>query len=636
MDPFSSADRSPIDSTAVRSELDRCEQELVELYCAMSSLEAEFHARIESIEDERRRASARNLLHYVALRRHDLRDLQDRLAAQGFSSLGRCESHVVANVISVLKLIAAVRQRPAAVEPSDELLAMAASRELLRQRTERLLGTPRPGRSVRVMVTMSAEAADDPGMVRQLIQAGMDCARINCAHDSPAVWERIVRNVRDAAREEGTGCRVLMDLGGPKLRTGAINPGAEVLRFRPERDEFGRVQNPARIVFVPERQYAVSKPIPGAVVLPVDAQWLDSLQLDDVVRLWDCRGRLRRLIVVKRDREIVSAQCDRTAYVATGTALEVHTIDGNRTTRVGRLPAREQRIRLGLGEVLMLHNDPTHGEPALYDGHGHLVKPASIGCTLAEVFSDVKPGERLLIDDGRLTTVIREVHHDHLLLEVVRATAGRVTLRGDKGINLPDTDLRLPALTAKDREDLQFVVDHADLVGYSFVRRAEDVRELQSAMSAMSGDHLGVILKIENRQAFAGLPALLLAALRSPSTGLMIARGDLAVECGYERLAEVQEELLWMAEAAHLPVVWATQVLENLAKQGIPSRAEITDAAMGVRAECVMLNKGPHIVQAVSTLDDILRRMEQHQHKKRSMFRRLSVAGEMDERGHLE
>ena len=90
----------------------------------------------------------------------------------------------------------------------------------------------------------------------------------------------------------------------------------------------------------------------------------------------------------------------------------------------------------------------------------------------------------------------------------------------------------------------------------------------------------------------------------------MIARGDLAIECGYERLAEVQEEILWICEAAHMPAIWATQVLETLAKSGLPSRAEVTDAAMGVRAECVMLNKGPYIVEALEMLDDILRRME--------------------------
>jgi pyruvate kinase len=106
----------------------------------------------------------------------------------------------------------------------------------------------------------------------------------------------------------------------------------------------------------------------------------------------------------------------------------------------------------------------------------------------------------------------------------------------------------------------------------------------------------------------------------------MIARGDLAVECGFERLAEVQEEILWICEAAHVPVIWATQVLETLAKEGMPSRAEITDAAMGNRAECVMLNKGPLMLTAVQVLDDILGRMQTHQAKKQAMLRELRLA----------
>jgi pyruvate kinase len=114
--------------------------------------------------------------------------------------------------------------------------------------------------------------------------------------------------------------------------------------------------------------------------------------------------------------------------------------------------------------------------------------------------------------------------------------------------------------------------------------------------------------------------------MRIAAAGVMIARGDLAVECGYERTGELQEEIMWMAEAAHVPVIWATQVLENVAKTGQPSRAEITDAAMAERAECVMLNKGPYVVQAVQMLDDVLTRMQAHQTKKVSLLRQLNVA----------
>ena len=119
---------------------------------------------------------------------------------------------------------------------------------------------------------------------------------------------------------------------------------------------------------------------------------------------------------------------------------------------------------------------------------------------------------------------------------------------------------------------------------------------------------------------------ILLASLCHPPAGVMVARGDLAVEIGFERLAEVQEEILWLCEAAHIPVIWATQVLENMAKNGIPSRAEVSDAALAIRAECVMLNKGPYIVETVRFLGGVLERMSGHQSKSRSAMRRLSVS----------
>ncbi|MEI7685309.1 MAG: pyruvate kinase, partial [Planctomycetota bacterium] len=211
-------------------------------------------------------------------------------------------------------------------------------------------------------------------------------------------------------------------------------------------------------------------------------------------------------------------------------------------------------------------------------------------------------------------------------VEITHARPGGEKLRAGKGINLPETDLQAGALTEKDLEDLRFVVGHADMVGYSFVRSADDVRRLQAELERLGGSSLGIILKIETRRAFEELPRLLLACMRTGRFGVMIARGDLAIECGYERMAEVQEEILWIAEAAHAPVVWATQVLEGLTRDGMPSRAEISDAAIGQRAECVMLNKGRHIVKAVQTLDDILRRMQAHQTKKRSLLRPLEVA----------
>jgi pyruvate kinase len=275
---------------------------------------------------------------------------------------------------------------------------------------------------------------------------------------------------------------------------------------------------------------------------------------------------------------------------------------------------------------LILTRSIEPGRPAQYNEKNELTSPARIGVTLSEFFGCVRPGEPIWLDDGKIGGTISAVDSNQVTVEIKQAPAGGAKLGAEKGINVPETNLRVSSLTEDDLKALEFIVKHADILGYSFVRTEDDVRHLRERLAQLGAENLGILLKIETRQGFENLPGLLLAAMRSRAVGVMIARGDLAVECGYQRLAEAQEEILWISEAAHLPVIWATQVLESLARTGMPSRSEITDAAMGERAECVMLNKGPYVVEAVKTLDDILRRMQAHQEKKRSMLRKLRIA----------
>ncbi len=279
--------------------------------------------------------------------------------------------------------------------------------------------------------------------------------------------------------------------------------------------------------------------------------------------------------------------------------------------------------------MLILHRKNIVGRQARYSETGELIAPAQISVSLPEMLDHAKPGEPVWLDDGKIGGVFRAVDSDSATVEITQARPEGERLGAEKGINLPETRIDIPALTPDDLETLNFIVQHADLVGYSFVRSESDVRLLLDRLEELGGQHLGLILKIETRKSFDNLPNLILAAMRTRSLGIMIARGDLAVECGYQRLAEVQEEILWISEAAHIPVIWATQVLETLAKKGIPSRSEITDAAMGERAECVMLNKGPYLVTAVTVLADILTRMQAHHKKKSSMLRKLHLAADL-------
>ena len=486
---------------------------------------------------------------------------------------------------------------------------------------------------VRLMVTMPGSAAADGALISELIDAGMDMARINCAHDDPATWEALAVAVRTAAANARHPVQIAFDLAGPKLRTGPLPPGPQVVRVRPQRAVDGSVLRLAKFRFVdPEVLDDACAPRPPAdpetVVVPV-VDLLHGAKPGDVIALRDVRGRRRRLDVTTVHDGALDATSDRTTYLATGTPLERWR--GGKVKgrgRVGTLPAAEPFLRLGRGDRLRLRLGDEPGAPAILDEDGSVASSATISCHLEELYAAVKVGDRLLFDDGAIETVVDSVASDELEVVVQRPESAK--LKAEKGINLPDTVLSSPALTDDDRDALAVIAPHANLISLSYVGRVDDLVDVRRALEGLGRSDVAIGLKIERATAFAELPRLLLGALEQLPVAVMIARGDLAIEVGYERLAEVQEEILWLCEAAHVPTIWATQVAESLAKEGVPTRAEVTDAAWASRAECVMLNKGPHIADAIRFLDDVFARMHEHQDKRTSLLRRLSVATALD------
>jgi pyruvate kinase len=596
-----------------RHVLDALEADVRGVRDAMLAAETARAAQIATTHPAHRRSAA-NLVHYLELRRSDVRDLQARLAAAGLSSLGRSEAHVLATVEEVLSVVARLNGHEP--PPRSAGVAMSEGADLLAGNAKALLGASSPTRATRIMVTLPTEAFERPDVVSAMAANGMDIARVNCAHDDAEMWEQMISHVRGTRRTDDHRVRIAMDLGGPKLRTGPLQPGPRVVRISPRRDDLGVVSAPA-IVWLTSDERPSNAPT-GATVVPVDdASWLGRRRPGDRLDLADSRGASRHWEVLAVRSDGCQVAATQTAYVRSGVKLVCSTSLGDDTVAVGELPEVEHAHRVHVDDHLILCRtlEPAPPTPA--------GAPHRIGCTLPEAFRHAKPGERVWLDDGKIGGIIDRVSPDEIDVRVTDARAGGAKLKAGKGINFPDTDLQLDALTAKDRDDIDFVARHADIVNLSFVRRPSDVEQLQAELERRDAGDVGIVLKIENVAAFEHLPDLLLTAMRSRKVGVMIARGDLAVEVGFERLAEVQEEILWACEAAHVPVIWATQVLDTLARTGQPSRAEITDAAMSERAECVMLNKGPHITDAIHTLDSILTRMQHHQHKKRSLLRRL-------------
>lgn len=285
--------------------------------------------------------------------------------------------------------------------------------------------------------------------------------------------------------------------------------------------------------------------------------------------------------------------------------------------RIEAVETKGKKTRLESGDLLRL---VASGTPQA-DAEVRVAATVS----LPEMVTRLAPGDRVRYDDGKLEGVVETLGEGEAVIRIRHAKSGGAKLKPEKGINLPDTALGLSPLTAKDEADLATVIACADMIGYSFVSRPEDIELLENALQRHgdAGRRLGLIAKIEQPEAIRNLPALIARATARGPFGVMIARGDLAAEIGFERLAEMQEEILWLCEAASVPAIWATQVLEDLVKEGVPSRGEMTDAAMAARAECVMLNKGPAVVEAVELLDRLLGTMDAHMFKKTATLRAL-------------
>lgn len=254
-------------------------------------------------------------------------------------------------------------------------------------------------------------------------------------------------------------------------------------------------------------------------------------------------------------------------------------------------------------------------------------KLPAIECTLPEALMAIASGDLVSLDDGKLDMRVTRRESWGVVTEITAGGGEKgYKLKEEKGINFPDAELDVPALTDDDRRHLPFVARHADAIEFSFVQTTQDIEQLQKALAYERPDdwrRLGLVLKIETAKAVRNLPDLIVESAAQQPTAIMIARGDLAVQIGFARLAEIQEEILWLAEAAQVPVIWATQVLESYVKTGVPSRGEMTDAAMAARAECVMLNKGPFLLKAIPDLDRLVGRMNEHMRKKTPQLRAL-------------
>lgn len=265
------------------------------------------------------------------------------------------------------------------------------------------------------------------------------------------------------------------------------------------------------------------------------------------------------------------------------------------------------KVRVGHFENGGLHLEEGE-EWYLMPIHNFQGQPNMIPIDYPYLAEEAEPGARVLMDDGLLEMQVEAIATPAVQCRVVRGGL----LKSRKGVNLPSLDLRLPSLTEKDQQDLEFGLSQGvDWIALSFVRRADDIRALKEVMRRMGAESVPVIAKIEKPQAVAQISAII-----KECDGIMVARGDLGVEVNPEKVPIIQKQIIRMCNQRGIPVITATQMLDSMIKNPRPTRAEASDVANAILdgTDAVMLSGesavGDFPVEAVSMMARIATEVE--------------------------
>ncbi|HJD68430.1 MAG TPA: hypothetical protein K8V54_01650, partial [Corynebacterium kroppenstedtii] len=364
--------------------------------------------------DAEHREGVRNVQHFARLQADDARDIVAQLRAVGIRVSDQAP---VADQLRAAKtLLQNLGGKPSDYGDADraaegdtyDITRLAAaierSQEQLASNSSALLGEPREGMPSCVMVTLPTEAADDPDLVQSFADAGMDIARINCAHDTPEAWRAMAANVRATSARVGRDIKISMDLPGPKLRVGAIEPGPRIARTRVTRTKTGRILTPSKLWITPFDHNAttpapVPEGLPGrpTLAIQVDPEWLQTVNEGDELSMLDARGSKRYMTVHKVTDEGVLAYGRQNVYLANGSLVACQYIK----TRIHGIGRSEQRVHVDVGSRLILTIDPTPTDPT--------DDIPAVNCGEPEAIRSLDVGSTVLFDDAKIECEVTSV-----------------------------------------------------------------------------------------------------------------------------------------------------------------------------------------------------------------------------------
>jgi len=558
--------------------------------------------------------SQNNLNDYITLRSFNLTQLQDELTSIGLSSLGRAQTCVISSIDQNIKILEKILGNEVQSDESHAL-DFKQAKKMQRENTKIFGPISDEHSKTKIMVTLPSEASQSSDLIDELITQGASVLRINTAHDDLGKWSQMAAFIKEANKNYDKDTKIYVDLAGPKNRTGEIKT-----LFTPF--TIGSKQNRVEVELIPQSDFsAITQPAfineegkEQHATLVVDNKFYQKCKKFDTIKMEDRAKGKKRTFAIHRESERIFFVADKKVTIDQESRLCL----AKHSTKLHNFLYLPQEIRLFQNDEIILTHQDTLGEKAYtYKGKEYA---AIIACSNKAIFEYIKIGDEVFIDDGKIGTLVSQTLPIGIVLKVILAKAKGTLLKAQKGINFPSTQLDIPALTNEDSKNLKEVMAFADLIGLSFTQEASDIQTIQDILNQANKHNITIVPKIETKLGVENLPKILSQLIQRENYALMIARGDLAIEVGFDNLPYIQQEIFDICEAALVPVIYATQILEGKMKKNLPSRAEVTDVAFAQRADCIMLNKGPYVVDTLVILKRILHSMHKVFQKNRQLL----------------
>jgi len=480
--------------------------------------------------------------------------LQNELTSIGLSSLGRAQNCVINSINQDIFILSKLLNKEYVQTQGDrEALNFEEANEIMLENAT-LFGKKHSTFKTRVMVTLPSLTPQTPQLIKELISNGTSVLRINTAHDNASAWKEMAQIIKDENQAQQKQTKIYVDLAGPKIRTTQIKK-----LFTPFKIGSWRV--PELVEILPQSHSgavtrASYKELDGTIheasLVVSDEVYAHALNASHI-KIDDFeRETIQKFDLIKQgDRIFAKAKKKITVYEHSN--LKIVTKHHKYVSAIYNLDFQPQKIRLfKKNRIIITFKDILGCQNYQYNDSEY---NAIIGCTNKEIFDYVKIDDAIFIDDGKIGCIVREINDIGLVCEIIIAKDKGTVLKEEKGINFPNSDLKLDAITPSDEEHFEEIVDFVDIIGISFAQTSEDIEKLKSMLTNKGKLDVAIAPKIETKAGIKNLPQILTSLLDWKKYALMIARGDLAIEVGFDNLPYIQEEIYGICEAAHIPVI---------------------------------------------------------------------------------